>query len=324
MKRRGFILGKFMPPHAGHVALCRAAAAMVEELTILVCSMPHDDMPGEQRTQWMREIFPDCRIVSFCGDVPQHPSESDEFWPIWTGITHDAHPEPINFVFAGEDYGMELARRVGGTFIPLGARILGADGRGLGGLSGTIIRDNPAKYWKYLPAPVRRDQVKTIVLHGSESVGKSTLAKQLAEHWDTPWVPEYGRSHCEMHGNDLTPADLETIAAAHQAMIEAAREWSGPVLISDTDWLMTRAWSMMLLGRELSGPAYELADLYLYLPPNLPWVDDGTRMFAQETQRVRFDALCRDELAAHHAKVAVIDAPPGDRLEQALAAIAAL
>ena len=27
--RRGFLLGKFMPPHAGHMALIRAARALV-------------------------------------------------------------------------------------------------------------------------------------------------------------------------------------------------------------------------------------------------------------------------------------------------------
>ena len=36
--KRGFVLGKFMPPHAGHVYLCDFGRAYVEELTILVCS----------------------------------------------------------------------------------------------------------------------------------------------------------------------------------------------------------------------------------------------------------------------------------------------
>ena len=47
--RRGFLLGKFMPPHAGHVTLIRSARALVDELTILLCSLPGDPIDGEQR-----------------------------------------------------------------------------------------------------------------------------------------------------------------------------------------------------------------------------------------------------------------------------------
>ncbi len=324
MTKRGFLLGKFMPPHAGHVSLCRAAAELVDELTILVCSMPNDAMTGDQRMAWMREIVPNARIVSVCRDVPQYPEESPDFWPIWTQIVREFHPDPIDFLFAGEEYGKQLAEQIDGVFIPLGARILEADQSALGGVSGTDIREDMAKHWRWLPTPVRRDWVKVIALHGVESVGKSTLAQQLAEHLDTPFVPEYGRSHCEVHGNDLVPADLELIAACHQAMIEAAKEWSGPVLISDTDWLMTRAWNQWLFDAPLSGPNYPIADLYLYLPPALQWVDDGTRMVGDDADRLRFDAICRDELSAKGARVAVLDGPPNKRIDLALQAIAAL
>ena len=47
--RRGFLLGKFMPPHAGHMALIRAARALVDELTVLVCWQPGDPIAGETR-----------------------------------------------------------------------------------------------------------------------------------------------------------------------------------------------------------------------------------------------------------------------------------
>ena len=317
---RGFVLGKFMPPHAGHVTLCRAASAMVDQLTILVCSMPGDAMPGEQRAGWMRELFPQARVVHMCRDVPQYPEDSADFWPIWRALVAEFHPEPIDMVFAGESYGLELARQVGGRFVPF----LRMDGAGIAGVSGTAARADPAVSWPYLPVPVRRDWVKIVALHGVESVGKSTLAAQLAARLETQWVGEYGRWHCEVHGTDLVPADLERIAAGQQALIGAAREWSGPVLLADTDWLMTAAWNAMLFGTDLSGPSYPLADLYLYLPPDLPWVDDGTRFFAEDAERRRFDAICRAELERQGARVAVLDAPIEGRVAQALRAIKAL
>ena len=86
MRKRGFLLGKFMPPHAGHMALIRGARALVDELTVLVCWLPDDTIAGETRLAWMRELAPDCRIVGHGDVVPQTPEESPDFWPIWRGI----------------------------------------------------------------------------------------------------------------------------------------------------------------------------------------------------------------------------------------------
>ena len=321
VKTRGFVLGKFLPPHGGHVALCRAAEAMCDQLTILVCWLPDDPIPGEQRLHWMRELFPECRVLGHGKVVPQYPHESADFWPIWRGIVQEAHPEPIDMLFAGEDYGAELAAQVGGTFVPLGGRIIHQDTAGLGGLAGSEILRDPARHWPHLPAPVRRDMGKTVVVHGIESTGKSTLAAALAEHLDSCWVPEYGRSHCVVYGTDLVPADLTLIASAQQGMILAAKEWSGPVLPCDTDWLMTSAWNRMLFGEPLAGKSYPLADLYLHLAADTPWVDDGLRMFGEPEEREKFDAICREELETAGADWVEISGPWESRREQALAAI---
>ena len=36
-----------------------------------------------------------------------------------------------------------------------------------------------------------------IVLYGPESTGKTTLAKALAEHYQTTWVPEFARTYLQ-------------------------------------------------------------------------------------------------------------------------------
>ncbi len=315
---RGFLLGKFMPPHAGHVSLCRAAQGMVDELTILVCSLPDDSIDGETRVGWMRELFPKARVEWLSREVPQAPEDSPDFWPIWRALVREYHPEPIDYVFAGELYGERLAKELGATFVPF----LREDSGLFADLSATKVRGDPAAQWPHLPTPVRKDWVKVVALHGVESVGKSTLARQLADRLSTQWVSEYGRAHCEVHGTDLGQSGLQMIAAAHQAQIEAAKEWSGPVLITDTDWVMTAAWSEMMLGEPLGGPAYPLADLYLHLPPDRPWVDDGTRIYGEDDERLRFDRICRAELARRGCRVVTLDAAFAQRLNQALDAIA--
>jgi NadR type nicotinamide-nucleotide adenylyltransferase len=320
--KRGFILGKFMPPHAGHVALIDAAMSLVDELTVLLCSRPDDPIPGETRLKWMRDLFPACRIVWDNEPVPQQPSDTADFWDIWRRIVAKAHPEPIDYVFAGEAYGADLAREVGGFYVPLGARVLEADQSGLGGLSGSAIRANPWRYWQFLPSPVRNHYAVTICLHGVESVGKSRLSERLAEHYGTIVVPEYGRSHCEAHGTDCREADLLLIGEAQQAMIEAARPWCNRLLIADTDALMTAAWAQMMIGYAPDQLiCHRQADLYLVLGTDAPFVDDGTRVYGEPATRARFDRVSREVLRFARANVKEVSGTWDERFETSCAAI---
>ncbi len=295
--KRGFFLGKFMPPHAGHISLIEAARQLVDQMTVLVCWLPGDPINGELRLKWMQQLFPDCRVVGHGAVVPQFPWDSDDFWPIWRGIVRQVHPEPIDYLFAGEDYGADLAREVGGLFVPLGGRVLGANSDPIGGLTATAIRANPTAHWPLLPQPVRQFYQKRVCLHGSESTGKSTLSALLASHYGTLAVGEYGRSHCEAHPEALTADDLMLIGKAQHAMIDAAAPWAGPLLIADTDALMTAAWSEMLLDTRIEALLhFPKADLYLLMEPDIPWVDDGTRYFSKAEDRLRFIAIVEEVL----------------------------
>lgn len=320
--KRGFVLGKFMPPHAGHLFLCESAAAMVDQLTVLVCWLPDDPIPGEQRLAWMRELLPHARVVGHAEIVPQHPDDSPDFWPIWRAIVAAAHPEPIDRLFAGEGYGAELARQVGGTFVPLGARALAADPNGLGGVSATAIRADPWGEWRWLPPPVRAHYAHRIVLHGVESTGKSVLAEQLARHFGTLWVPEYGRTHAETYGLEMDAADLLLIGEAQSATIAAAARACTRRVFADTDALMTATWARMMLGHVPPALlAHPRADLYLHCAADVPWVNDGTRIYGEDDTRSRFDGMCRDVLADTGARWVELAGDWDARFAAAVAAI---
>ena len=323
--RRGFLLGKFMPPHAGHVTLIQSARALVDELTVLLCSLPDDPIPGDLRLEWLRGMFPDCRIVHHGDPAPQAPADDPEFWGIWAKIVAKAHPEPIDYVFAGESYGAELASHVRGTFVPLGGRVLEADRNGIGGLSGEKVRADPWRFWDYLPNPVRDHYALTVCLHGIESVGKSSLAERLADHYRTTFVPEYGRSHCETHGTDCREDDLMLIGHAQQAMIEAARPWANRLLIADTDALMTAAWSQMMIGYTPDQLiSQRKADLYLLLGSDAPFVDDGTRVYKTAAQREKFDRIAQATLALSRTRFVEIRGTWDERFAAAVLEIDAL
>ncbi len=316
---RGFLLGKFMPPHAGHVFLAETARALVETLTILVCWLPDDPIPGPLRLAWMRALFPDCRVVGHGAPVPQAPEDDPDFWPIWRAIVAAAHPEPIDLVFASEPYGERLAAETGGRFHPIDPA------RSVVPVSGEAVRADPWGQWACLPAPVRPWFARTICLHGVESTGKSWLAPRLAARFDTISLPEYGRTWCEIFGTDLVSDDLVAIGRTHAAMTEAALRRCNRRLILDTDPLMTAAWSEKLFGAR--DPWFDawggVADLYLLLDIDLPWRDDGTRLFGAEDERRRFHDIAVAELERRGVRWAVVRGEGEARFQSALAAIEA-
>ena len=91
-----------------------------------------------------------------------------------------------------------------------------------------------------------------IVVTGSESTGKTTLARDLAAHFGAQWVPEQSRSYAErvrreLKADDVAPIASEQIAAEDAALVEAIRtrrRW----LFLDTDLLSTVVYARHYYG----------------------------------------------------------------------------
>jgi NadR type nicotinamide-nucleotide adenylyltransferase len=313
----GFVLGKFMPPHQGHVFLCDFARAYCERLTILVCSLPDDPIAGALRHRWMSELFPDCRVLWCEEPLPQAPADDPEFWPIWRDVVR-RYAGPVEVVFAGEPYGARLASEVGARFVPMDRDVDTI------ATSGTAVRRDPFANWSRIPAPVRPHFVKRVCLFGPESTGKTRLAAHLAARFDTLVAPEYGRIHTAAFGAELEPQDLRAIVQGHLAGVAAAKRQANRILIEDTDPLLTAVWSDMLFGeRDPWFESYDdLADLYLLCDVDVPWEDDGTRYFPDPDVRRRFFDACEAELTRRAATWRRVSGPDFDaRRRQAVDAV---
>lgn len=166
-----------------------------------------------------------------------------------------------------------------------------------------------------------------ICLHGPESTGKSTLATHLAAHLGCEVVPEYGRAYCEAHGTDIGMAELVHIAEVQGAMNRAAaaraKALHTPHVLFDTDPLITEVWAQMMFGESdiwFRGFT-EYAELYLLLDIDLPFIDDGLRVYAEADDRRHFFGLCKAELEARGVRYALIRGEGEARFAAALAAI---
>jgi NadR type nicotinamide-nucleotide adenylyltransferase len=120
-----------------------------------------------------------------------------------------------------------------------------------------------------------------IAIIGPESTGKSKLAKQLASHYKTLWVPEYARDYLEKTKGKYAEKNLVQILKGHVESENRMVSKANKFLFCDTDPLVIWIWSKVKYGRV--DPQIEKAlkshkyDLYLLMYPDLPWVKDKFR-----------------------------------------------
>lgn len=319
MGSTGMLLGKFLPPHQGHRYLVDFARHYVDDLTVLVCTLPDEPIPGEARFGWMREMFPGCDVRHVTDVVPQEPSEHPDFWAIWRRLIRRHLPTGPDFVFASEDYGFRLAAELGAEYVPVD------HGRDLVPVSGTAIRQAPMSYWEFIPDEVRPYFVRRVCVFGPECTGKTTLARALAAHYDTVWVSEYARGLIDLQDGRVDYRDIIRIARGQAASEDALARQANRVLFSDTDLVTTTIWSEVLFG-ECPTAVTEMAnardyDLYLVCDVDLPWEEDAQRHFPDPDDRRAFFRRCIDEMETRGRRYQVVSGDRQARLEAAVEAV---
>ena len=155
-----------------------------------------------------------------------------------------------------------------------------------------------------------------IVLLGSESTGKTTLAQALAGHFGVKMVPEFLREYFIANNGRLTFEDALPIARGQLAMESAAEAYEAGckksmqrlyrdriVMIYDTNVVSSVVYNKYYYGKNpdeifamLNNRQY---DYYLLCDVDVPWEADGQRdrpddrevlqrMFVQELEEHNF------------------------------------
>jgi HTH-type transcriptional repressor of NAD biosynthesis genes len=325
---RGMVLGKFMPPHLGHVYLVDFARAWVDDLTVVVGTLAREPIPGELRARWMRELVAGdgARVVHLTDENPQEPHEHPAFWDIWRESLLRVLPHPVDYVFASETYGARLARELSAEWIPVDVA------RATVPVIASAIRADPMANWRFIPRCVRPYFLRRVCIVGPESSGKTTLAEGLARHFHTTWVPEYARTLLEPRERDtggtapIAREDIVRIACGQMASETALAPNAERILFADTDATTTLLWSELLFGGhddDLEVLASEHThDLYLLCAPDLAYVPDAVRY--AERDREGFFVRLEGELSRRNRKHVVIRGSGEARLRAAVTAIEAI
>jgi NadR type nicotinamide-nucleotide adenylyltransferase len=274
---RGLVIGKFYPPHRGHKFLIETALRSVDHLDVLICVLPSQIISGDLRQRWLKEIHPRANVIQV-EDIGE--DDNSELWAAYTKRILGQAPD---IVFTSEGYGDAYARFLGCQHI-LVDRL-----RHHVPISATSIRSNPFEYWDFMEPCVRAHFVKRVCVVGAESTGTTTLAKDLAEHFQTVWVPEYGREYCEKlaaAGVDLWSYQWKSTEFTHIAKTQMELEQrmaleANRLLICDTDAFATAIWHERYMGKR-SAEVEAIAEanipsLYILTDDDIPFVQDGLR-----------------------------------------------
>lgn len=157
-----------------------------------------------------------------------------------------------------------------------------------------------------------------ICLFGPESTGKSTLARNLAAHFNAPYVAEYAQDFIEARGGALQFEDLNIILKEQLRREDIAAQEG--LLFCDSDALTTSIWSNYLYGTVSSfveAQAFQSAARYrhtLLLDIDVPWVDDVHR-YAPE-KRQEFFELCEAALKKQGRAYTIISGDWQERFEK--------
>jgi HTH-type transcriptional repressor of NAD biosynthesis genes len=320
---KGLIIGKFMPFHRGHIALIDFAATHCDRLTVLVSARNDEPIPGPERLKWVKQTFrarEKIHIEYTEEKLPDAPVSSRPVSRIWADFLSHRFPA-VDILFSSEPYGEFLAEYMGITHVMFDLP------RTRCPVSGSAIRREPLKHWKWIPQAVRPWFTKKICIYGPESTGKSTLTEQLASHFKGGWVPEGARDVlAERSVDNLVFDDIAKIALFHARTILEEQEKGYRYLFCDTDLITTRIYSNFYFQKVPVFPPWVEAantfDHYIFCDTDVPWVEDRHRNLGH--MRVEMRRTFEEELAQRHISFSLLSGPWSSRFQHAVEIIEAL
>ncbi len=163
-----------------------------------------------------------------------------------------------------------------------------------------------------------------IAMFGPESSGKTTLSRQLAEHFDTRWVAEFARQYLEdklLNANEVcVPEDLLPIAIGQIKLENEGLNTANKFLFCDTNLLVTKVYSEAYY--EFCDPILDKAakkhkyDLFFLTNIDLPFEKDELR--DSEENRNKFFHIFQNSLIENNKPYILLSGTKQARLKKAI------
>ena len=313
----GIVTGRFLPLHIGHVNLIQRASGIVDRLYVIVSHSDNSDIEMFDNSRFVKEITPKDRlrfvkqtfknqnnISSFLFDESKCPPYPDG-WKKWSSLIK----EEMEKREPGLDWEKDvlfISNRKGDWKCNkkhFGSETISIDPEySEYSVNSREIRENPSKYWEFLPREVREHIIPLVTICGGESSGKSIMIDKLANVFNTSSAWEYGREYVfEKLGGDedsLQYSDYEKIVFGHQTNVLYAARNANKFALIDTDYITTLAFCLTYENRD--NPIIRefvqnyRFDLTILLENNVKWVNDGLRSIGQSERRAKFQNLLKE------------------------------
>jgi len=165
--------------------------------------------------------------------------------------------------------------------------------------------------------------IKKIAITGPESTGKSWLARELAAHYTTNWVPEFAREYLSELGRPYNYDDILIIARNQYQLNNELLQSANQFLFCDTELIVTKIWCDVKYGKchpwieeHISKQNF---DLYLLTDIDLPWEPDPQREHPHLRQHLM--ELYVNELESRNFPYHIVFGHQEERFKNAMKAV---
>lgn len=165
-----------------------------------------------------------------------------------------------------------------------------------------------------------------IVTYGAESTGKTWLAKSLAEHYNTEWVPEFARDFLQVKydqsGEICSYQDLMPIAQGQiEAEEKAIKTSKNDLIICDTNPLQTYYYGKAYFENFEHPELWKLVmkrkyDFYFLTYIDVPWEEDDLRDKPEEREEMH--ELFHNSLIENNLPFILLKGSKEERLKKAI------
>ena len=317
----GMYGGSFNPLHLGHVNDIINAANVCNKLyVVLSVTESPNEIDYRERLAHLYSITNDMENVEVITMFDKTDDKDTHDWQKGANYIKNTIGTKIDVVFAGSDY---KGKNIWESLYPE-SKIIYFNREEIE-ISSTQIRSNPYKYFEYLPRRVQEYYTKKVCVVGTESCGKSTLVRNLAKCFNTSYAPEAGRFVCEEVGLDnMQKEDYFKILFRHKELEREALKRANKVLFIDTDALITLYYYQLQFGnndKDFESIATAISklnnyDLYLFLEPDVKWIQDGTRTYGDEQVRKQNNEILKSLLDKNNINYVCIKGDYQERYEQ--------